>query len=66
MVGTGRFELPTLAPEVEPICGRERSRGPRHARFSRDGVEERESAGEILSVAEGSRGFEIIGRDGQI
>jgi len=24
--------------EVEPDCGRERSRGPHHARFSRDGV----------------------------
>jgi len=31
MVGTARFEL-------EPFCGRERSRGPQHARFSRDGV----------------------------
>src|SRR5215469_16486889 len=24
--------------ELEPFCGRERSRGPRHARFSRGGV----------------------------
>ncbi len=37
--------------ELEPFCGRERSRGPRHARFSRDGVEEREPAGEIPSGA---------------
>jgi hypothetical protein len=29
--------------------------GPRHARFSRDGVEEREPAAEILSEANGSR-----------
>jgi hypothetical protein len=46
-------------PEVyklEAHCGRERSRGPRHARFSRDGVEEQEPAAEILSVlSEGTR-----------
>ena len=39
------------AIEVEASSGRERSRGPRHARFSRDGVEEREPAAEILSEA---------------
>jgi hypothetical protein len=37
--------------ELEAFCGRERSRGPRTARFSRDGVEEREPAAEIPSGA---------------
>ena len=43
MVGPPGFEL-------EPFSGRERSRGPRHA-LLRDGVEKRESAGEIPSEA---------------
>ena len=37
--------------EVEAFSGRERIRGPRHARFSRGGVEEREPAAEIPSKA---------------
>ena len=37
--------------ELEAICRRERSRGSRRARFSRDGVEKREPAAEILSEA---------------
>jgi len=41
--------------QVEPSAGVSEGRGPRHARFSRDGVVEREPAGEILSVlCEGS------------
>ncbi len=48
--------------ELEPFCGRERSRGPRHARFSRDGVEEREPAGEIPSGARDLRNVELNGR----
>ena len=37
--------------EVEAFSGRERKRGPRRARFSRDGVQKREPAAEILSEA---------------
>jgi len=40
-----------LHVEVEAFSRRERNRGPRHARFSRDGVVEREPAAEILSAA---------------
>src|SRR5205823_537301 len=49
MVGPNGFEL-------EPICGRERSRGP-GARISRDGVAQREPAGEIPSEVAGHEGW---------